>query len=194
MARGVPSTRISTHGAVGRKDRRAKAVHNCGKDTSPRFCTAFCDVGRVHRRPDRRWTPREAGALTPFRSAPRRDSPIPECKASKTTEETLLRCFGPWVGWAKSSIAAPPGDGHPGRRVPPPLFASQHRKIRKSRSTKCPKWRRRLSPIVLDCLLGGCVRPSTSRPAMGTRGGRVRHLAFSQCSTDKSRDPRVQSL
>ena len=42
MARGVPSTRISTPGAEGGDNRCPKAVHNRGEDSSPPFCTAFC--------------------------------------------------------------------------------------------------------------------------------------------------------
>ena len=87
---GRPSPRISTHGAEQRVDQRAKAVHNRGEDSSPRFCTVFLGGEHVHRRADRRWTPGEAGALSALRNPARRDSPIPECKASKMTEETLL--------------------------------------------------------------------------------------------------------
>ena len=61
MARGVPSARISTPGGEGGDDRRPKVAHNGGGDSSPPFCTAFWGGEPVHRRPDRRWTPGEAG-------------------------------------------------------------------------------------------------------------------------------------
>ena len=145
---GRPSPRISTHGTEARDDRRAKAAHSRGEDSSPQFCTAFCDVGRVHRRPDRRWTPREAGPLPPFTNPARRDSPIPECKASKTKEETLLRRFRPSFEWLKSSIAVPTGDGHPGRRV----ATSPHRSTAR-RDPRIPA--RKASKTTQETFLGG---------------------------------------
>ena len=162
---------FSQSSAEGFRDPQVQSVQNDGGDSPPPLWTAGWVAEAVHRPPDRRWTPGEAGATSLFRTAAPGDSQIREHQVSERAEETVLRRFGPSVEWLKSSIAVPTGDGHPGRRVPSRLFAPQHREIRRSPSSKWPKRRRRLSSVGLDRLLGGCVRPSQSRPAMDSRGG-----------------------
>ena len=63
---GRPSPRISPPGAEGGGNGRSNAVQNRGEGSSPQFCTTFWGVGRVHRHPDRRWTPGEQGSPPRF--------------------------------------------------------------------------------------------------------------------------------
>ena len=66
------------------------------------------------------------GAGSPFADSHRTTGGVPRIpplEVYKTTEETLLRCFGPPVGCLPASIAVTPGDGLPGRGGSP-LFAS----------------------------------------------------------------------
>ena len=133
-------------------------------------------------------------ATSPFRGAARTNPAIPESKASKTTEETLLLRFGPSVGWLKASIAVPTADGLRGSRVPLRGFAPQHGGVRGSPRWKCPKRRRRLSSVVLDGLLAACPRPSPSSPAMDSRGGVFPPLRASYPTTGGSSDLGIGSV
>ena len=110
-ARYSPSSHVSAPSKEGAVDPHTKAEQNRGEASFPCFCTVFCGVGHVHRRPDRRWTPGGAGSPSSFRTAIRADSPIPIYSMSKTTEDTLLHCFGLPFGWQQASIAVVLRDG-----------------------------------------------------------------------------------